>query len=531
MTRLLNSIKLFDQKLIDLKKKLSFKSEKAAKIFSIVLFLVGINILYSYVGIYKLIDQRPFSFHISAQTSRASIALNYYENNMNFFTPQYQRNIEGKGYTGLEFPVIYYVAAVFYKLFGFNEIYLRVISLVVFTLGLLVFYLFSLRYTKSNLISAALITAVICSPVLLFYSANFMPDAPSVGLVLAAWHFLFKYLDTEKKSHLNLFVILATLGVLLKVTAAICFVIVFILIAFDKFKFFRSQEKQFLFKEPKKIIFRMLGGLFIVAAWYKFSAWYPKAHGGETFLMSPNMYDNWTGLLEVLNNMYGMWLNHYYSYESYFLLACVGGVIVLGMKLVNRLLFTITILYIFGCLFYFIFFLNQFIHHDYYIITMFPAIFFLFLCFADIIRKVSDRYFFLTGSLLMVMLFFNVKESIVKCRNNFDYRSSRHIYYWTGDFRAYEDLEPKLRKLGIQRDERVISGFDNSDCASLYLMNQLGLTFGSGATKHLVDSFIQHKNAKYLVLTDSAKFQKEYSYDFSDKVIATHRGLIIYKLK
>ncbi len=521
----------FNQKLIDFGNKFKFRDEKINKLISVAVFVIGIHFFYTYVGIYKFMDKRPCSVHMSAQCSRASIALNYFENDMNFFTPQYQRNIDGKGYTGLEFPVIYYLGAVSYKLFGFNEIYLRGISLIIMSFGLLFFYLLTLKFSKNNLISLSIIFAIVCSPVLVFYSANFMPDPPSLGLILASWFFLFKYFKTDKDRHLNLFVIMAGLGVLLKFTAASCFAIVFILMLLDKLKFFSSGEKMFLFNNKKKVIVRIVLAFVVIISWYKYSAWFPKSHGGQTFLLSVNMYDGWESLITVLKQMRDFWLNHYYSSESYILLGLVFIFILLGFKFIDRLLFSITILYLLGSLCYFLLFQNQFIHHDYYIITILPTLFFLFLCFADIVNKISEKYFYPVKLLLLIVIFFNLKESFLKTKNKMYERNSTDIFYWTGDFRAYEDLEPKLRNLGIKREDRVVSGYDNTDCGSLYLMNQLGVTFGNEALKHDVDSFIQHKNVKYLILSDSAKFKREYNYDFSKNIIATHRGLIIYKIK
>lgn len=526
-----NTLFLFNQKLIGFSEKFKFKSPVLAKIYSVVFFLAIINVFYTYFGVYKFIDKRPCSIHVSAQTSRASVALNYYENDMNFFTPQYQRTMEGKGYTGLEFPVIYYVGAICYKLFGFNEIYLRLISLIITTVGLLYFFLLSLKYTKSNWISISVISAVICSPVFIFYTPNFMPDPPSIALILASWYFLFKYKDSHQTKHLNWFIFLATLGVLLKVTGAICFVIVLVILLLDRLKFFKNNERDFIFPDKRKIVARIAIGFAIVVAWYKYSRWFPEAFGGQTFLLSPNMYQNWDGLLEVLDWMKKLWLNHYYSTESYILLGVIASFIILFVKHANRLLISITVLYIFGCIFYFLFFLNQFMHHDYYIITMLPALFFLFLTFADIINKLSEKYFYPLRIILLVVLFFNLKESFIKTRLNMYDRNSVDIFYWTDDYRAYEDLEPKLRKHGIVREDRVVSGFDNSDCGSIYLMNQLGTTFGKEAPKEQVDAMLAHPNSKYLVLNDSAKFRKMYNYDFSDKVLDVHRGLIIYKIK
>jgi hypothetical protein len=162
---------------------------------------------------------------------------------------------------------------------------------------------------------------------------------------------------------------------------------------------------------------------------------------------------------------------------------------------------------------------------------MLPTLFFLFLCFGDVMTKLSRRYFMPLLLILFVVLFFNFKESFLKCRTNYHQRNGPEVFYWSGDFRPYYDLEPKLRKLGIKREDRTVSGYDYTDCASLYLMNQLGCTFGPDTPHGDVDSLINHPNTRYLVLNDSAKFRQEFKYDFSQKVIATHRGLIVYKIK
>ena len=101
----------------------------------------------------------------------------------------------------------------------------------------------------------------------------------------------------------------------------------------------------------------------------------------------------------------------------------------------------------------------------------------------------------------------------------------------TWDYTAYEDLEPKLRKLGIKRTDKVLSGYDNSFCTSLYLMDQPGYTFGSNINKPELDYHFSSNQYKYLILTDSAAFSKIYPNNFGNNIIGTHRGLLIYKLK
>jgi hypothetical protein len=124
-----------------------------------------------------------------------------------------------------------------------------------------------------------------------------------------------------------------------------------------------------------------------------------------------------------------------------------------------------------------------------------------------------------------------MKESVTYCKKMYSLRNSHDIFYWTGDYRAYEDLEPKLRNAGIKRTDKFISAFDDSYCSSLYLMDQIGVTVMGWNTKEDVQRYIQNPEMKYLILNDSARFNKLYPNDFHNKVFLHHRGLIIYKLR
>src|SRR5450432_2281932 len=89
---------------------------------------------YSYLNIPIL---RPASIHIWRQTDCASIALYYYQRDMNFFHPEVCNHLyQNRGYAVSEFPWIYYIVAMLYKLFGFHEWFFRGIVLLIFYCGL-----------------------------------------------------------------------------------------------------------------------------------------------------------------------------------------------------------------------------------------------------------------------------------------------------------------------------------------------------------------------------------------------------------
>lgn len=530
LNKLKNSVSVFNSKMNFIFQKFEISNPFFKKVLPTLLFLIFLHVFYTYIGIYKYLDKRPCSIHSSAQCQRASVALNYHENEMNFFKPMVQKDSVGQGVTGLEFPVIYYTGAVLYKAFGFNEVYLKGVSLFILTLGLLFFNLLVLRFIKNYIISIAIISAVICSPVLLYYTPNFMPDVPSFALVMSSWYFFFKYLQSNRSKDLNWFIFFATLAALIKSIALIGFIAIICLLVLDYLKFYKNKEHVYVFADRKKILKRVIGGILIVFAWYFYAAWLSKVNHNETFSLSPVIVDDMETANKVFEVIKNLWLYEYYPYETYVLICAIIVVLIISFKLVNRLLFSITLLYVLGCSFYVYFFFRQFMWHDYYIIAILPCVFFLFITFADLINTISEKYFSLTKFILFAVIFFNVKECLVWAEKAYNNRFSEYAINFNGNYKPYEDLEPKLRKLGIKRTEKVLIAYDISFCNGLYLSNQLGYSFDQGISKENLNQLMNNPRFKYLVVNDTMEFNKMYGKDISNKAISTHRSLVIYKL-
>lgn len=513
--------------------KLTIKNKTFSAVFKLFVFVLSVHLLFITVGVYKFLPNRPDSIHSSAQCQRASVALNYYENDMNFFEPRIQRYVTGEGITGLEFPIIYYTAAVLYKLFGFNEIFLKIINIIIVVFGFFLFYKLCLNYIKNSFLVILFVGSAVLSPVLLFYTANFLPDAPSLGFILAAWYFLFKYLRSGRNNALNLFVFFGILAALIKAVAVLCFFVVISLIILDSFKFFRQKNNLQVFQFKSKVLFRMGVGFCCIFLWYFYAHYLTVKYNNPAFALSPIMVDSWKDFLGICDSVINYWGLQYYSYEAYVLMLSALVIVLLTCKMANKLLLSVTVLNILGSMVYVFFFTNQFRHHDYYIIAMLPSVFFLLLTFGDIIYRISVNYFRPVILILSIILFFNMKESIVNCKENY---YDRNLYQLTilarGDYRPYYDLEPVLRKLGIKRTDKVLSGDDHTYCSSLYLMNQLGTVFSKeNHSPGDVKQLLRTPEIKYLILNDSTDFVKIYETDLSDKIIACHRGLIIYKLR
>ena len=78
---------------------------------------------------------RPYSIHQWRQADCLSITMNYYMEGLNFFEPKIHWLADGKdGKTVSDFPIIYYIVAKLWKVFGYHEYIFRLINtLIVFT--------------------------------------------------------------------------------------------------------------------------------------------------------------------------------------------------------------------------------------------------------------------------------------------------------------------------------------------------------------------------------------------------------------
>ncbi len=511
----------------------NFVPRRYSIVLSIVFFIVGINILYKNVGLYKHIQDRPTSVHVWAQCARASIALNYYKGDMNFFKPKIHKFLDGDGITGLEFPFTNYIPAVCYKLFGFDEGYYRGFVLFSITLGLLCFYLLLSKIIRNWLLSFGLIISAFSSPVFYYYSINFMPDMSSLGYALVALFFLFRIIEFKGKENINLFFfwLFASLAALVKITSLVIVITVFVLLVLDYYKFFKKRSNENVFKNKLKLTLVLLASVITVVSWYVYSHYIESVAGTASFAMAPVRVTDWATANEVWQRIKSDHKFEYYPYETYMLILSIIGLMILGFKYVNRLYATIVIVVTLGNLCVIYFFFYQFKDHDYYIITLTSSVFLLFLTFADFLKRLSSQYALLLSYVFIVVLFFNLKESVIYSKKIFTMRFSREYIPYFDKSASFNDLEPKLRKFGIKRTDRTICGFDNDWCASLYKMDQLGYTFDEGVSKDQLKTLLESGSFKYLVLTDSTKFNKLYLNNFEKNLVATHRGLLIYKLK
>src|SRR6266404_4990159 len=146
-----------------------------------------------------LIDQ-PFIDHWSwRQSDVAAIARNYFEGGFHFAYPQIDWAGNQPGYVGTEFPILPFLAALCYKIFGVHEWVGRVQAVILFALSLPFFFLF-VRKMFGEIAATWALPFYSFAPLGIMASRCFMPDIPSLALSILGLYFFQQWITGERST-------------------------------------------------------------------------------------------------------------------------------------------------------------------------------------------------------------------------------------------------------------------------------------------------------------------------------------------
>ena len=158
--------------------------------------------------------------HSWRQITNADIARNFSDSSMNILYPQVSWGGAGEPYVGMEFPLLQWSAAVFFRWLGVRDIICRLIA-VAFSLATLVglYGLGRCLWDRSVGRGAAFLYAI--SPSAIFFGRTFLSDTPMVCFsVFGVWGFA-SYLKSGSRSALVWGTATAALACMVKIPAVI----------------------------------------------------------------------------------------------------------------------------------------------------------------------------------------------------------------------------------------------------------------------------------------------------------------------
>ena len=512
--------------------------------------LVGVmSLMYFYPEILTL---RPQSIHQWRQCDCLSITMNYYKENRSFFQPSmHYRGDCGNGKAVAELPIIYYLVAQLWKVFGYHEYIFRMLDTCILFAGLFALHKMCYHLIKNTFWSIYIPLLFFTSPILVYYGNNFTADVPALSLTLIGWCFFWYFFTTSKNYFFYLSLLFFAFGVLLKASAVLSLIILSCCFLFDEFRVHR-----------KKIAF-VATALLMIAAWYTYASYYSRHNNYNVFLLGTMPV--WQLDTEHFIDTFRLFLYEILpQFFNPFLLPMVLAmlfIIFIARKSLSKFLQLTIITYSLGFMAFLILFFQVFNVHDYYLINMLPLVVFIVIAFTLLVKIKFPRLFNqwrikLLATLLLIFCAYSTSQiqkakyfgydriedysplltpSMVASYSWLHYNYDQHLL-------AIESIEPYLRSIGIKRDDLVYSTPDPSFNISLYLMDQHGFTdyncqsfnkssaFDEAMCKHFVQERIK-RGAHYLILNDTTKLKMNYLKPFTHHKIGQYLNVEIFDLQ
>lgn len=496
--------------------------------YPVILFFVSLLLIFLYLDYQTILFLRPQSLHFIRQTDCLSFVSTYYNMGMDFFEPRMLslRSTDGKAIG--EFPILYYLTALFYKVFGEQESILRLINILIVSTGL--FFLFKLlKKIFSDTFYALTFTFLFfTSTILIYYTNNYLPDAPAFGITLIAWYYFYVSLVEERETKYYLLAIsLFTLASLIKITFGLNLVAA--ILSFSIIKIF--SEKQPLNQVNRSVIIATTVSLLVIVSWYIFVLAYNDYNNTKYFLT--HIKPIWSLSSEerflVLDYIYMYWFTKYY-YEStlhVFLILTIIGYIF--SKYSNKYLLVIATSTLLGSIVYFVLFYAQFKSHDYYFIALLPAIIFVVTNSFNTLRIRFPKIFKTVIIKFALLILFVLSLVYAKDKLAHRYEIAYDLYSNIG--KQLDKADGYIDDMGILDNATFIVVGDKTPNGSLYFLNRRGWTIPDLSPKSLfMFKSIPLDKADFIILTDVDFAENQTIESIKKEYIGEYNKAMFYKL-
>src|SRR5262245_4743717 len=174
------------------------------------------------VGVRLILIDQPFIDHWSwRQSDVGAIARNYLQGGFQFARPQIDWAGDQPGYVGAEFPILPFLAALCYKVFGVHEWIGRVQAVVLFAVSLPFFFLL-VRRTFGEVAAVWALFFYSFAPLEFMASRCFMPDVPSLTFSIIGLYFFERWISDERSNYAFIAsAVCISLSILIKATSAL----------------------------------------------------------------------------------------------------------------------------------------------------------------------------------------------------------------------------------------------------------------------------------------------------------------------
>lgn len=438
--------------------KLAFKflSNRFFLIFCLFYFLVNYPYLLNY----------PTGLHFIRQTDSISFIFYYlHKSNFNFFDVGNLNLGFYHGKAACEFPIIYYMIFLVFKVFGTHLVIIRWLALICCTIGIYCLLKITNDFIKNKLLAAFTVLLVISSSVFRYYSVNFVPDTIALSFVFIGFYYFFLFDRKAKQRSFYLLFIFLTLATLIKIYFGI-YLVALSLFLYLNYKGIKG-------KITKGVVLSLLS----VFLWYGFSIYYNSVYNSTYYLTHSVPIWNMTCIEigETINYISYYWYTKYYlptSFHAFLVLIIVILILFKRGARYNTLLF----ICLAGVLGFLSLFFRQLKDHDYYFLPFIPLIYLVVvLSISQLLtlsrKKIYEVSITLTILLVSVLGFNYTSLNMIRRFNNNSLDEFSMVSY------QLRGIELFIEANSIENNAKFLVIGDKTKNGSLVFLNRFGWTY------------------------------------------------------
>lgn len=472
--------------------------------------LLGFIVVLSFCMHYRHLHKELMSVHVWRQTQTQTTINNFYEEDFNILNPRKNDRGNTDGIFRMEFPLMQWLVAALYKVFGNHLLISRLFMFVLGVISVLSMYKLCHVLFNSKAIGVIAAYTFTFSPCFFYYTINPLPDnmALAFGILGLATFFEWK----QKQEWYILFISATALSIstLCKLPFILFYTVPGIFILKELFKRTQLPLKHILIAAIVIVI-----PILIPAIWYinVIPDW-----GGNG--VTKGVMDNqitWQKTFSILKDNFISVLPEMLLNYGSVLFFIAGFVYLFKEKKYQHPSFYILFTLSLSISFYFFYELNMISNiHDYYLFPFLPLLFILVSYGAG--KLISSKYmFFKILSFVLLIALPILTEARMASRWN-DSNPGVNI-----DLYNYKD---ELRT-AVPKNALCIAGSDYSHFIMLYYIDKKGWSFDEAEPP--IQTMIE-QGAEYLYLDSTQINNPSYFLPYTDSLIVKKGSIHVYKL-
>ncbi len=476
----------------------------------------------------RILQYPPRSFHTFRQSDCLAYTKTYYQHNTGFFSPACYNLLGKDGRVVSEFPVLYYLSAKLCQLFGFQYWIIRGLTVLCYLAGLYYLFLCVRMWIKRTIPALFPVVILATSPFYFYYAVNFLPNVPAISFSFIGLYYLLRYQETFTRRYLlpaTTFIVLATL---LKPTDGGLIWMAYIGVMAISYSKKKVDTQQILLLIVSSVI--VAAG---IVSWYLFVKNYNNTYGNNINLQGvyPIWDMTWNDIrLTFTERIMGLWRD---SFQHLVLLLFLCGcmvVYIVKWRSIDPFLRTFTLMILLGSVVYTILWYKAYGDHDYYqLILVIPAVFVVTAALSyysdSILLQTNKKSQYATDIVLMALMIMSVyhNQSV-----QIDRYSDKNSSWYNAN--VYE-VEPYLRKIGITKDDIVLSVPDGSPNISLVAFGNKGYASDLFGKNNYTAAYGKKHGAKYMIITNREYIHDSNYIDYTTKLIGQYKDIYIFDMR